>query len=128
VVVNGRSVELFVVHGPSAIRRGVAKRHREFMRNLGTLAHEAGTTALVCGDLNAAPWTGPYQELRDRGRLERDDPWRPLEWSFPVGNPLLGTPPDQCLAGAAVSVSSRTAPSIGSDHLPLLVTVAADAK
>ena len=121
VLVNGRGVELFVLHGPSPIRSGDAKRHRDFMRNLGTLARDAGETALVCGDLNAAPWTAAFQELRDRGRLERDDPWRPFEWTYPVWNRLLHVPIDQCLAGSGLSVSSRTAPTVGSDHFPLLV-------
>jgi len=123
LALNGSSVELFVVHGPSAIRTTAAQRHREFMRNLGALARRAGGTALLCGDFNAAPWTGPFQELRDRGRLERDDPWRPFEWTFPVWNRLLRVPIDQCLAGSALSVSSRTGPAIGSDHLPLLTAV-----
>jgi endonuclease/exonuclease/phosphatase (EEP) superfamily protein YafD len=121
VSVNGRDVELFVAHSPSAIRSGAAERHRDFMRNLGTLARAAGDTALVCGDLNAAPWTAPFQELRNRGRLERDDPWRPFDWTWPAWNRLLRVPIDQCLAGSAVSVSSRTGPTIGSDHFPLLV-------
>lgn len=120
---NGATVELFVLHGPSAIRRVAAARHREFMRNLGTLAGAAGDTALVCGDFNATPWNGPYQELRDRGGLERDDPWRPFEWSYPVWNRLFRVPIDQCLAGPALSVSSRLGPEIGSDHLPLLAEV-----
>jgi endonuclease/exonuclease/phosphatase (EEP) superfamily protein YafD len=119
----GTDVELFVLHGPSAIRRVAAERHRDFMRNLGTLARAAGPSALLCGDFNAAPWTGPYRELRGRGRLERDDPWRPLEWTFPVWNRLLRVPIDQCLAGPDLSVSSRTGPAIGSDHFPLLVSV-----
>ncbi len=123
VTVRGTTVELFVLHAPSAVRRGAAARHRQFMRDLGTLARAAGDNALLCGDFNAAPWTGPYQELRDRGKLERDDPWRPLEWTYPVWNRLLRVPIDQCLAGSAVSVSSRTAPGIGSDHFPLLAEV-----
>jgi endonuclease/exonuclease/phosphatase (EEP) superfamily protein YafD len=124
VTVDARSVELFVVHGPAPIRRAVAARHRDFMRGLGTLAADAGETALVCGDFNAAPWTAPYQELRDRGRLERDDPWRPFEWTYPVWNRLLHVPIDHCLASSAVAVASRRGPTIGSDHLPLLVDVA----
>jgi endonuclease/exonuclease/phosphatase (EEP) superfamily protein YafD len=121
VSIDGRGMELFVAHSPSAIRSGAAARHREFMRNLGTLARDAGDTALVCGDLNAAPWTAPFQDLRDRGRLERDDPWRPFEWTYPVWNSLLRVPIDQCLAGSALSVSSRTGRAVGSDHFPLLV-------
>ena len=100
-------------------------RHREFMRGLGTLARSAGGTAVLCGDFNAAPWTGPFQELRDRGRLERDDPWLPFEWTYPVWNRLLRVPIDQCLAGSGLAVSSRTGPSIGSDHFPLLAEVSA---
>lgn len=90
---------------------------------LGTLANAAGETALLCGDFNAAPWTGPFQELRENGRLERDDPWRPFEWTFPVWNKLPRVPIDQCLAGPDLAVSSRTGPAIGSDHFPLLAAV-----
>jgi endonuclease/exonuclease/phosphatase (EEP) superfamily protein YafD len=122
--VGERDVDLFVVHGPSAIRSGAAERHREFMRGLGAMARAAGDGALLCGDLNAAPWTDGFGELRRRGDLERDDPWRPFEYTWPVWNRLLRIPIDQCLAGDALAVSSRTGPSIGSDHFPLLVEVA----
>ena len=121
VRVDGRAIELFVLHAPSAARPRSTERHRGFMRNLGTLARAAGPSALLCGDFNAAPWTEAHRKLRDRGRLERDDPWRPFEWTYPVWNTLFRVPIDQCLAGSAVSVSSRTGPAIGSDHFPLLV-------
>jgi endonuclease/exonuclease/phosphatase (EEP) superfamily protein YafD len=120
----GGPVELFVLHGPSARSRTGAARQRAFVRRLGALAREAGDAALVCGDLNATPWNRPYQELRDRGGLEGDDPWRPFEWTYPVGRRLLRVPIDGCLAGRALSVSTRAGPEIGSDHLPLLAEVA----
>jgi endonuclease/exonuclease/phosphatase (EEP) superfamily protein YafD len=117
-------VHLFVVHGPSATGRTAARQHRAFMRGLGDLAGAAGPAALVCGDLNAAPWTAGYDELRDRGRLERDDAWQPLEWTYPVWNRLLRVPIDQCLSGDAIAVASETGAAIASDHFPLLVDVA----
>jgi endonuclease/exonuclease/phosphatase (EEP) superfamily protein YafD len=120
---RGLEVELFVVHGPSAIRPGAAERHREFMRGLGALAREAGGRALVCGDLNAAPWTDGFGELRRLGGLERDDPWQPLEYTWPAWNRLLRIPIDQCLAGDGLAVASQTGPAVGSDHFPLLVEV-----
>jgi len=123
VAVGGRRHQLILVHSPSSTGPHRAERHRDFMRNLGMVVGAKGDATLVCGDLNAAPWTAPYQELRDRGRLERDDRWSPLEWTYPVWNRLLRVPIDQCLAGPAVSVSSRTGPAIGSDHFPLLVDV-----
>ena len=123
VGVEGSTVELFVLHGPSGGSRTGAARQRAFVRSLGTLVRDAGDAALVCGDLNATPWNRPYQELRDRGGLERDDPWRPFEWTYPVWNTLLRVPIDGCLAGRALSVSSRTGPRIGSDHLPVLAEV-----
>lgn len=121
--VGGRTVDLFVVHAPSSTGPHSAGRHRAFMRNLATVVGSQGEATLVCGDLNAAPWTAAFQELRDRGGLERDDPWRPFEWTYPVWNRFLRVPIDQCLAGPAVSVSSRSGPAIGSDHFPLLVEV-----
>lgn len=123
VAVGGRPVQLVVLHAPSSTGPHSAGRHRAFMRNLGTIVGAEGDATLVCGDLNAAPWTASYQELRDRGGLERDDPWRPFEWTYPVWNRLLRIPIDQCLAGSALSVASRTGSSIGSDHFPLVVDV-----
>jgi endonuclease/exonuclease/phosphatase (EEP) superfamily protein YafD len=120
---GGRPLELFVVHAPGAFGRWRAARHRTFLPEVGGLARAAGPRVLVCGDLNAAPWTRSYRQLRARGRLERADPWRPLEWTFPRWAPPLGTPIDQCLAGAAVHVSTRVGDDFGSDHLPLLVGV-----
>lgn len=119
----GGAVELFVLHGPAGNSRTGAARQRAFIRRLGTLAREAGEAALVCGDLNATPWNRPYQELRDRGGLERDDPWRPFEWTY-VWSELIRIPIDGCLAGPALAVSTRTGPEIGSDHLPVLAEVA----
>lgn len=123
LAVDGRRVELFVVHGPSAVTPRAAARHREYMRDLGELVHAAGDSALVCGDVNAAPWTGPYQELRDRGGLERGDAWRPFEGTYPVWSSFLRVPIDQCLAGAALAVSWERGPAIGSDHFPIIVSV-----
>lgn len=122
---SGGGVELFVLHGPSGGSRTGAARQRAFVRRLGALAREAGETALVCGDLNSTPWNRPYQVLRDRGDLERDDPWRPFEWTYPVWNTLLRVPIDGCLSGPALAVSSRRGPEIGSDHLPVITEVAA---
>src|SRR6185503_5686049 len=54
---GGAAVPLFIVHAPTPIRRGAAGRHRAFMASLGDLARAAGENALICGDLNATPWS-----------------------------------------------------------------------
>ena len=120
---DGSRVELFVVHAPGVLPRAAAGEQREFVGVLAELVRAAGARALVCGDLNAAPWSRPFRELLDAAGLERDDPWRPFEGTFPVWSRLLRTPIDQCAAGGAVSVASRAGPDVGSDHLPLLVEV-----
>lgn len=121
LVVGREPLRLFVVHPPTPIRRGSAERQRQYMEFLGQEASTAGGRALVCGDLNAAPWSGVYRDLLDRGGLEEADRWRPPAWTWPIDNLLLRTPIDQCAAGERVAVQVERGPEIGSDHLPLMV-------
>jgi endonuclease/exonuclease/phosphatase (EEP) superfamily protein YafD len=124
VAVRGMDIELFVVHSPSAIRRVAAERHRDFMRSLGTLARNAGGSALLCGD--STPLPGPVRtgSCASSGGSSVTTRGARSSGTFPVWNRLLRVPIDQCLAGPGVAVATRVGPAIGSDHFPLLVEAA----
>ncbi|MDN2568592.1 endonuclease/exonuclease/phosphatase family protein, partial [Aquibium sp. A9E412] len=87
---------------------------------LGTL----GETALVAGDLNAAPWSETATRLAAAGGLTMVRGIGPtwLHRALPGAlRPALGLPIDHVLVkGAVLPLAARRLAAAGSDHLPVL--------
>lgn len=84
-----------------------------------------GATALVAGDLNAAPWSHAVRRVAAEGGFDRAPAagptwlWRRLPVSL---RPWIGLTIDHVFTKGAVAVHSVTiAEPVGSDHAPLLV-------
>lgn len=84
-----------------------------------------GPTALVAGDLNAAPWSHAVRRVAAAGGLTRAPAagptwlWRRLPVAF---RPWIGLTIDHVFAKGGIAVHSVTiAEPVGSDHAPLLV-------
>jgi len=98
-------------------------------RQLDALATEArrrGSEALaVIGDLNVSPFSPYYDRLLRNGRLHRchgDGRWTP---TWPTLFPPLYIQLDHCLTTDNVrSWDFRRGEYVGSDHVPILVTLA----
>lgn len=80
---------------------------------------------LVIGDLNITPFSPWFRDLLDAGGLEDVARRRGLLLTWPVTSflpPLIGI--DHALATPGTPVASlRTGPRVGSDHLPLELTL-----
>lgn len=112
----GKRVQIVAVHPPPPISaRACGMRDRIVAEVAGQLQ---GTFVLL-GDLNATPWALSLSPLRARSRLARTA----LLPSWPTMLPaLMRIPIDQCWMGGDVEmVFCRLGPSVGSDHLPLVV-------
>ena len=83
-----------------------------------------GDTAIVAGDLNAAPWSFTAQRIaRASGtRLLRGIGPTWLDFVLPDAlRPVIGLPIDNVLVkGGVVPLSVTTLDAVGSDHLPVL--------
>ena len=95
---------------------------------IGRLAPHLATlapTALVAGDLNAAPWSHAVRRVAAAGGLTRaPDAGQTWLWRrLPVGlRPWIGLTIDHVFSKGALAVHSVTiAEPVGSDHAPLLV-------
>lgn len=94
----------------------------EELDELAQDAKSAGLPFILAGDLNCTPWSYYFSKLLSEGKLYDTEQgygpqptWNSL-WLLPV------LPIDHCLTSAAFHTDSRQiGPSIGSDHLPVLV-------
>ena len=85
-------------------------------------ADRRGAFAVV-GDLNATPWSWPFQGLVADERLRNSQIGFGIQPSFSAeSNVLLRVPIDHLLHSDALRVRDRRlGPSLGSDHFPLVV-------
>jgi endonuclease/exonuclease/phosphatase (EEP) superfamily protein YafD len=121
------ALKLWLVHPfPPLGARGSQARDQQ----LSALALAVGPDplALVAGDLNTSPWSAAYRQLRADTRLQdsRAGHWPWPTWYARGGiSALLAVPIDHVLHGSAWRVLEwRVGPDIGSDHRPVIVTLA----
>lgn len=82
--------------------------------------------AVVCGDFNGTPWSRSVLDFLDRTGLRPATVGHGWLGTWPAWVPgaVLRLPIDHCLVGRSVaSREARVGPDLGSDHLPLLVTL-----
>ena len=100
-------------------------RNRQLDALAGEASRREGAALAVVGDLNVSPFSPYYARLLRRGGLRRcsgDGLWTP---TWPTLFPPLLIQLDHCLAGDGVRAwNFRRGEYVGSDHLPILVTLA----
>ena len=121
--VAGRQVTLFGTHPHAPTNRlKTSLRDRHLLALIDYVRGLTGPV-IVFGDFNTTSWSWVFQRLVREGRL-RDSrqgfgvqPTWPTEWL-----PLFRVPIDHCLVSRDVLVlNRRVGPSVGSDHLPILI-------
>jgi endonuclease/exonuclease/phosphatase (EEP) superfamily protein YafD len=106
------------LHYPRPTSRDQAVRRHDVARALARIDRDA---LIVGGDMNLTPWAAAMRE-QDRAFVPLTRMTRALP-SWPRAFPVL--PIDQLYAGPDWGlVSARRFPATGSDHVPLLVTLA----
>ena len=120
-------------HGPLRIvgthPRSPASARRAHRRDaqLGVIASfvRAGTEPTVLlGDLNTTPWGHAFRALAEESELRDTSRGVGFQWSWPASFWPLAIPIDHALVSADVRLlDRRMGPSIGSDHLPLVLDI-----
>ncbi len=125
IVVDGTESVVLALHPPSPLspnRHGVRDR---LLADAGDWVADRQSPVIVVGDFNATPWSAAFRELRWRGRLRDTMVGAGLQPTFPKDWGPLGIPIDHALHTAGLAaVERRTGPHLGSDHRPLIVTLA----
>ncbi|MGV3526424.1 MAG: endonuclease/exonuclease/phosphatase family protein [Candidatus Sericytochromatia bacterium] len=122
--VNGQTYGLLTTQLSSPLRVTNGARNRQ-LDTLARYVDEHPDTALLLGDFNISMWSPYYKQLEKRTGLHNCRLGFGVMPSWPAKLPSWARIPiDQCLVSPALRVEQiRVGPSVGSDHLPLLITL-----
>lgn len=122
---GNRSLQLLTTHPPPPVdRQAMHLRNAQFTALAGFLKAHPGSQLLI-GDLNLTPWSPYYRQLIDATGLRNARFGRGLlpSWRSDMP-PGLRIPIDQALYSPDIKVDDlRIGPELGSDHLPLLLSL-----
>jgi endonuclease/exonuclease/phosphatase (EEP) superfamily protein YafD len=98
--------------------------HARELSALAAARSSLGSRLIVCGDFNTVPWSAQFEGFGHAAGLTDvfRGAWHTHSW--PSWSPVLGALIDHCLISDGLAVRDRSfGPSIGSDHLPLVLDV-----
>lgn len=116
---DGRTLSLTVLHAPAPFTpKALAARDAYLAHALRNPPGDGRWIAI--GDYNLTPWSPAFAALPGR---RAGEPGKESTWLTDVA--LLGLPIDHALIGPALRlIAYRVGPFVGSDHRPLILTVA----
>ncbi|MBH23614.1 MAG: hypothetical protein CMH57_03925 [Myxococcales bacterium] len=118
---GGREVTILLVHPPPPIMPSLARAHEAQLDALPEVVRGAGERVVLMGDLNATPWSHPFQALLSGSGLRDSRVGVGIHTTWPAAAPIAGLPLDHVLVKGLEVVARRIGPDVGSDHLPVLV-------
>ena len=123
--INGTALTLISTHPiPPMGRYLYAARNEQLVSIAETVMAGDGPTVLL-GDLNISMWSHHYRQLERVTGLRNSRHGFGIHPTWPTFLPIALIPIDHCLVSPGVRVlDMKTGPGIGSDHLPLIVTLA----
>jgi endonuclease/exonuclease/phosphatase (EEP) superfamily protein YafD len=122
--VGSRPLTLMSTHPMPPIGRDEFAGRNEQLQDVGSLINTIPAPFALIGDLNISMWAHHYDLLIKQTGLRNARKGFGVLPSWPVQLPFAMIPIDHCLVSGAIDVVAiRTGPAIGSDHLPLIVTL-----
>jgi len=116
-IVETDQIRIVAMHPPVAVNRSAMEASKRMMAAALQQTHTGRT--LVVGDMNATPWSDRLRSLS--AQMIRLSPATSSTWFSSL--PVLGLPIDHAFATIDLNASAEVGPGVGSDHLPLIVSV-----
>ena len=122
---SGNELGVVATHPMIPLGGGNYEARNTHLRGLADLLENIQGPRLLAGDLNASMWDRNYRMLENRSGLRNVRGGHGIAPTWPTFLPIAMIPIDHVLVSEEVGVEDvRTGPGIGSDHLPLVVTLA----
>jgi endonuclease/exonuclease/phosphatase (EEP) superfamily protein YafD len=124
ITVAGESITIISTHPTIPIGQSLFNARNEQLEGVAELVNETNGNVILLGDFNASVWCMRFRQLEHTTSLTNVRKGFGILPSWPTFLPLVMIPIDQALVSNDISVTDvRTGKRIGSDHLPLIVTV-----
>lgn len=117
-IVETGEIRIVAMHPPVAATPA-RLRASNLIMSAAVQEASAGRT-LVIGDMNATPWSSRLRVVS--AKMVRLSPALGSTWFSSL--PVLGLPIDHAFVTSDLRASARVGPGVGSDHLPLIVSIA----
>ena len=112
-------------HPPPPISAAASAARNSQLADLASLARRTEGEVLLLGDLNVSPWSPHFQDLLNAGGLADTRRGFGAYATWPVHRPPMLTPIDHVLiSDGLIALDRSVGPNVGSDHYPVVATVA----
>jgi endonuclease/exonuclease/phosphatase (EEP) superfamily protein YafD len=123
--VDGAVLHLVGTHPMIPLGEQYYSDRNEQLAGIAELFDERDDSQILIGDLNTSMWGIHYRSLEEETGLRNARTGFGIVPTWPTFMPFAMIPIDHVLISDDVSVvEMRSGPRIGSDHLPLIVTIA----
>jgi len=125
LLLAGQRVRLLSVHPPPPVSSKNTALRDDVLRRAKAWSDQQTDPHLIIGDLSTTPWSYAFSILDGDGELISTQDGRGNQGSWPATLPVPWMIPiDHCLhSPELVCRGRRIGPDIGSDHLPLIVSL-----
>ncbi len=118
-------LRLIGTHPRSPVSARRAQRRDAQLDAIASFVRVGSEPTVLLGDLNTTPWGHAFRALVAESGLRDTSRGVGFQWSWPASFWPLAIPIDHALVSEDVRVlDRRMGPSIGSDHLPLMLDIA----
>lgn len=125
LTIGGTALTLISTHPMMPLGESNYAARNEQLKSVADIVTRANGAVVLAGDLNTAMWGANYRTLLHETKLRNARRGFGILPTWPTFMPIAMIPIDHVLVSSEVGVNEiRTGPGIGSDHLPLIATVA----
>ncbi len=123
--IKDQSVALILMHPKPPVFPALIQRQQAHFEQLKTLIPTLPRHQIVLGDFNMTSWSHSFKTLTHDMKFQDTRKGLGLQPSWPTHSPLMMIPIDHCLVTEGfITLSRNTGASVGSDHLPIHITLA----
>ncbi len=124
ISVNGTQLSIISSHPTIPVGRTLYEARNEQLDSIVELLGQTTGRVVLMGDFNASIWDVHFRQLQESTGLKNVRQGFGVLPSWPTYLPFAMIPIDHALVSESISVTDvRTGNRIGSDHLPLVVTL-----
>ena len=122
--IGNDSLHLVATHPMIPVNKTFFEARNEQLQSLPALLQKTAGTTVLIGDLNSGMWEPNYRALEEATGLRNSRRGFGILPTWPTFMPFAMIPIDHVLVSKEIGVKSvHTGRRIGSDHLPLIVTL-----